>query len=72
MLVIVTAVLLAILFYTRVLGPFTLGRFLVYCMQFGLAAVTGVAILVGVTLIMKLPRSFKWVLAARRPAAAPP
>ncbi len=66
-LLVVTAVLLAILFYTRVLGPFTLGRFLVYCMQFGRAAVTGVAILAGVTLIMKLPTSFKWVLAVAGP-----
>ncbi len=66
-LLVLTAVLLAILFYTRVLGPFTLGRFLAYCIQFGLAAVTGVAVLAGLTLIMKTPTSFKWVLAVTGP-----
>ncbi len=65
--VVATGVVLAILFYTRVLDPFTLGRFLVFGMQVGEAGVTGLAALAGVTLIMKLPTTFKWVLAVAAP-----
>ena len=65
--VVATGVVLAILFYTRVLDPFTLGRFLVFGMQVGEAAVTGLAALAAVTLIMTLPTSFKWVVAVTAP-----